>query len=391
VQPQLDYLLKDGQTRSSALLVQALLLTDAKIQGDTQLGLIIDGLKDDIEKAKRDQDPERLAVEIQYAAELINRSQLGTLPSQAELLKAVEQPALGAPSDQVVLMGGRTIGQYAVGMFLRDAKKANLDTKNLELLDEALRLLPGPALSTQLQQMLGRTALPEGTLQATVVGEDVSKYVGSVVTGRVETKTIQYGTQKLTIAKPVIGNVFANSERAIQELAKSQVGASLTEYQGQLPAELKVHGAFRGDIAKHLEQTPLFQSHLTAASAFAQAHAKWAADKSNINNQQMVRVGIRMMKYYARQLEREEIDQAAYDAALEAMNAMFEKSGAFKEQPIGRSGEITVYAPESLSYGGVLALAWLWSKHGGEFTLRDDLDKKLREQRLRHFRVESAA
>ena len=98
-----------------------------------------------------------------------------------------------------------------------------------------------------------------------------------------------------------------------------------------------------------------------------------------------------MMKYYARQMEQGKLGQAEYDAALEALNSLFEHSGIFTKREIGRLGAITVYAPESLSYGGVLALAWLWSKHSGDFTLNEDLEKTLREQRLRNFRTETAA
>ena len=57
--------------------------------------------------------------------------------------------------------------------------------------------------------------------------------------------------------------------------------------------------------------------------------------------------------------------------SLEALNRLFEHAGIFVKRDIGHLGAITVYAPESLSYGGVLALAWLWSKHSGDFTLND--------------------
>jgi hypothetical protein len=391
IKPQVDFLLKDGQVRSSALLVQALMITDTKTIGDWQLRTIIDGLKKDIEDAQKEQDPERLGAEIQFAAELINRSQLGNLPNPAELLKPVEKPVAGTPLDQVILMGQRVVGQVLVESLIADAVRAKLDAGNLQLLHTILRMMANPEQSAQLQQMLEKTALPEGSMLSTVVGEDVSKFVGSVITGRVEVKEVKYGTTTVSVAKPVVGNVFANSEQAILELAQSQQGVYLTWYQGQLPAALEEKGSFRSDVARHLAQNPLFSTHLTPGSAFAQAHAKWSAEKNVMNNQQIARVGIRMMKYYARQLEQKKMHQAGYDAALEALNNLFEHSGIFAKREIGQLGAIKVHAPASLSYGGILALAWLWSKHSGDFNLKDDLEKTLREQRLRNFRVESAA
>jgi len=81
----------------------------------------------------------------------------------------------------------------------------------------------------------------------------------------------------------------------------------------------------------------------------------------------------------------------AVNAALEALGTLFANSGVFAKREIGRSGSLKVYAPASLSYGGVLAWAWLWGKHSGDFNLNDDLEKTLREQRLRNLKVESAA
>ena len=389
IQPQVDFLLKDGQVRSSALLVQALMTTSISSIKDAQLARIVAGLQNNILDAQRTQDADHISLEVQFAAELINRSQLGNLPNLQELTQPLEKPAAGALVDNMVLLGVLSEARTMAALLAVDAAKNHADANNLRaLLTILISGAEGSAQNDQLRQMLARTALPEEKLSATLVGEDVSKYVGSVITGRVEVKEVRYnGKQTCTVAVPVVGNVFANSEQAIQSLAQSQQGMSLSWYQGQLPEVLEVQAGYQSQVARHLEKNPLFQAHLINHSALAQAYAQWAKDKTSVNIQQIARVGIRMMKYYARQMEKGDLKQADYDAALEALNSLFAHSGIFEGQKIGQLGALEVFAPKSLSTGGQWALSWLWSKHsnGDNFNLNDDMEKSQREQRLRHF------
>jgi hypothetical protein len=393
IEPQVEFLRADGQPRSSALLVQALLITDSAVfQDDPQLVMIIEGLKLDIEAARHDPNPERLSHEVVFTAELIGRSRWGNLPSLTELLKPLE-PVAEAQRDQVILVGQKLTGTTLIKALIQDAHAAGLNMANLKLLETVL-LSRSPAESNgNLQQLLARTALPKASLQATLVGErGVAEYVGSVITGRVEVKEIQLGKQKMFMPMPVVGNVFTHSEKEIDNLAQSP-RVSLTWYQGQLPGDFNTHRDFQKDIVRYLGKATLFRGHLATGGAWARAHASWKDKPADMNNQQMARVGITMMIYCARKLSAKEITQDQYDEALEALNKLFAEAEAFKGKAIGRLGETAIYAPASLSYGGKLHLAWLWSRHsrGEDFNLNSDLEKTLREQRLKHLSVASAA
>ena len=316
LEAQRQFLLKDGQVRSSALLVQALMATQAHAITDAALRETVMGLQAGL-KAAQAESPERLELEVNHVAEMIVRSQRNELPLQSLLTKTPAQAVAGRLDQVHLLLDAETRrALLATATELLNAQGLTPSLKaNLELIQGALTQ-PSltPEQSAQLQGLLELAALPEGSLLATTVGEDVSKYVGSVVTGRAEVQKLKQGTLSLEVAKPVVLNVFADSEQAIAGIATATRPVSYLNYTGKLPMSVKEAGNFYQDVARHLAgDNEIFGPHLGTQNALAQAYYQWRQDPSRANNQQMARVGIRMMKYYARQLESNRLSQKGYD------------------------------------------------------------------------------
>ena len=137
IEPQVEFLRQDGQVRSSALLVQALMITDTHAIKDSSLGKIIDELKQNITDARAQQGFDHLSLEVQYVAELINRSRLGNLPGPAELFKPLEKPAAEAPGDKLVFLAPSSHTGLINGL-IQDAHAKQLSAGNLEALKQIL-------------------------------------------------------------------------------------------------------------------------------------------------------------------------------------------------------------------------------------------------------------
>ncbi|NTV52242.1 MAG: hypothetical protein HGA76_04415, partial [Candidatus Firestonebacteria bacterium] len=358
----------------------------------------------------------RLEVENQFAADLILRSQLEQLKTPHERISS-EGPKQEA---NPILFLGTSEGQNTVHEAMAELKKhaerqpnlSLLMRDNLALLENILNQTQTQTLSTtlgnQLQRMFELSALSENEVYAASLGEEteVSKYVGAFTTGRVESTSVSFGKQTVQVATPMQGHLFARNVQAIEMFGKNRQALPFTWYKGQVRPLLAEHRDFQEEVYSPLVKGGFnfFAPFLSAAEPFAQAHAAFKAVPSDLNRQKLIRVGIKIMKYQARQVEGKtgqvKVDaQAIYDQALERLFEFYRESKLVGDkitlgETLGkttRGAEAKEIVVPVLSLGGTLACAWLWEKHGGEFTINDDLDQKLREKRLRNFRVESAA
>ncbi len=394
IEPQLQFLLKDGQVRSSAMLAQALLRTPLTGIANAQLRGTVAALQAGLRAAQAEsqQNPERMNAEVNHVTELLVRSREG-LHAEGLLLESAALPTAGVENEQVHLMiDAQTRTALLEGVRLLLATPA-LTPRVQENLAFFQRVLAQPTLTPQegahLQALLQAIALPEGVMQATVVGEDTSKLVGSLINGRVNQATVKYDGVAMQVAKPVVANIFANTEQAILNVAQSQQPILMTPFNGQLPERLAPVGDFMGQIGKALEGT-VFKEHLSSESALAQAYYREQLRPSKAHNQQLVRVMIRALKYTARELEKGRGDRGEFERSLEAMNTLIQTSKLFQGTPIGTLNGKTVYTASSLSYGGTLGYVWLFEQLPG-FQMSDALERTLRQQRLRNFRAETAA
>jgi hypothetical protein len=251
-----------------------------------------------------------------------------------------------------------------------------------------------PETSARLQKMLEILSLQEGDIQASVVGEDVSQFAGSMVNGRINViENIEFNGQIMSVAKPVVANVLASKAEdieALQNLPK-ETRVSVIEYKGTLSTLREKRGRISTDLGSVLSKADLFQGRLEPTRSLAQAYYRWHANKTDGNKRAIARTLIRMLKYEGRQVAADSTRQAEYDAALLAVNDLFRKSKLYRGVQAGRNGEIDLYLPTELRRGGQLAYVGLCRQMRGDFVLNEELEDLLRRERLRNFRMSSAA
>lgn len=276
------------------------------------------------------------------------------------------------------------------------AQAGTIMQENLRFLAEILsKAALSPGESARLQAMLQCVAMPEGQVAVVPIGEDVSKYAGGMVNGRVSVvENIIVDGQKVEMAKPVIASVLAKNRELLEEVGTSsaQGEVRVVSYQGKLPEMMEAQGNFAANIGCYLEKAGCLQERMAPTQALAQAYYHWHAKRSKRNHRRMARVVIRILKHEARAGGRDSNRQAAFNEAMEKVNILFRESPIFKKSVIlGRIEEDIIHAPRSLGTGGQLGFIWLWQKRSGDFILDNNLEDQLRRLRLRNFRMEGAA
>lgn len=404
VEGPLTALLEKGQAPASDKLVQALMNVKTDEVADAALRLSIAGLQAGIQQAQaeaeRTGDAERLYVEVSHAAALIIRSRERMLGNVLLATQAVTASGTQQAYDTVRMLADAAAQKEMIEAVAEMMKKAPANTAlraNLEFLRTVLgKTELGAEEGARLQRLLQAAGLPQDGMAVAPVGWDVTDYAGSLVNARVDVKTLTAGGMKLEVAKPVVATVLAPSEEAIRNLNRPEAGrstVSVIQYRGRLPETLKPAGNFRSEIAKYLADSAVFKDCLADEGALAQSYFKWRGHPDRRTNQRMARTLLRILNYEAKKLERDAARQADYDAALAAVNALFASSKAFAGESVkvGAVGDAEFTAPATLSRGGLWAYVALCGKHSGDFTVNEDLDKLLRQERLRNFRISSAA
>ncbi|NTV52241.1 MAG: hypothetical protein HGA76_04410 [Candidatus Firestonebacteria bacterium] len=425
IEPKFEFLRQDGQVPTPELFVQALLLTDKNKIEDKFLRMVMERLQTEIKEAHTDKNPLRYGVEHQFLANLILLSKEGKLPKAEHLREAPEilkevtgDDLVEVKADNLVLMSRLLIDQtLLLGLIEKAREGDNPIRANLEILLTFLRAAaPTKLQNAQVQALLVKIALPEDSVLTTVVGEDITKFVGAALNGRVDIlENFNHDRIPLQVPKPVLGKIFGNSAREIVEMAKSRkpISVSWVSEQVQPLPLLKMHSDFKEAIAKYLRDSVFFEKHLNAENKLAQTHAVWTANPNALNNQQMARVGIRMLKYQAAKLEKLKkmartgdataagalvLFQTDYDAALEALNQWFANSRIFDKLEMGSLGKLILFAPAykverqaeleipewSLE---VLGRLWKLHSHGDDFNLTPELENKQYERKLRRLGV----
>ncbi len=397
IKPQLDSRLKDGHVPSNAEMVQALLQIDKAGIREPLLLQTVTQLVQAVQAAGDSGQDERLRIEVNHVAELIIRSRKG-MPI-ASVNRPITVPENEAGLDQAHLLIDkltRKVMQQMITSLQGKAQAGTIVQENLKFLaailsQEALSL----GESARLQAMLQGTAMPEGQLAVAPIGEDVSKYAGGMVNGRVDVvENIVVGGQKVEMAKPVIASVLAQSCKLLEVLgtASAQGEVLVVSYQGKLPELIAAQGNFTANMGRYLEKAGYLQERMAPTQALAQAYYRWHAKRSERNHRRMVRVVIRILKHAARAGEKDAGRRVSFDEAMEKINILFRESPIFKKSVIlGQIAEDIIYAPRSLSTGGQLGFIWLWQKRSGDFILDNNLEDQLRRLRLRNFRMEGAA
>ncbi len=392
VEPELQYLLKDGQPCSSALLVQAFMRVDADRIGDTPLRLSLIGLQKALKAAQASRQTARWEAEVNHLVELLLRSEQGLDAARLMPMNAAV-PSGSEQQDEIqLLMDGVT--QKALLKLVTALQPLAATPALQNSLNAIGQALAVGSLSLEqsaaLEQVLENTALPEGRALTRLIGEDVSKHVGSMVNGRVHVQNIQSGGRSLELAIPVVADILAESARSVGAWSTLQQRVTCVRFTGRLPEQVPVTGNLASDLS-----TPLgggvFAGHFLPEGALAQAYYRWHRQPSTNTNQRLVRVLIRMMKYAAREVEAGRGNARIFSESLEHLNQTLAQSPVFSVRVIGYWNSNPVYVPESLSYGGQLGYIALYEKAPGEFQLSEEFEDGLRKQRLRHFRAETAA
>lgn len=426
VEKELTKLLDEGQTPTSDKLVQALRIVDTKETNipDPLLKRIIHILQERLDELEEDGNQEELAIEVNHIARLINRSRLNDFAdaTAAQPSQSVDQTS----NDQIHVLAGPVkimVQNLASDLAARlsNSTQSHLQT-NLKQVSQWLdQEKMGITESRQLQQLLAATTQNRST--AAVIGETVervasdqpgtSKAAGTVAFDKVDviSLTNEDGIE-MQVAKPIIANVIAKDKATIdklnQELNQDESTTAdevwLIPYQGYLPKPLKGNWItrilLRLNVYEYLQTSAVFGNKLglnqaiaqTALQVFSTGRARQRAIR------RLGRVLLRIMKVYVKNNGAAAFQtNDEFGNALKAVNQMVNQSRWVfgSSEVIGhyQEGEetIEVVAPVAFKTSEIEALEDLWNKMPGQFTLDEQAKRRIQKERLRNFRIESAA
>jgi len=413
VKEQLDQFTPAGHTPSSVELIQALqMIETGDLKSQPQLEAVVAALQSILAGLQAEQDgrdPQaalRAKSELGHIADLLVRI---SMKGKLTLGKIDADSAENTRDDLHPLLDDAT--RKKMQALLQACGKRKLADKNRLTVME--KFISGevmtPEEKTQLQLWL--QALAPAGVSRVELGQDKSRIparlVSSVVNGAVEQAEYQADEQQWEIAIPRVATLVSPTDEVS--------GKTLAiPFNGKLPQLLSAEyvSQFKKDLAA-LNQPGIFAEYFkdtqacrSPVNALAQAYQQWRADQDAKNidrakraRERLVRVLLQMMAVKTETLNKDEsgyIRDEQFLAGLMAINELMNASGIYKDNTLvigtirGAEGDQEIKMPADLKSGTLWRYVWLWQHHP-VFRLDDKLDGKLRQIRLRNFRISSAA
>jgi soluble cytochrome b562 len=398
LQTQVQSLLDTGQDPTTEALVETLRLVKVENLTDPLMRNLVGQLQAAIfsaqETVRRGGDPKYLRLEINHIADLIIHSRRAA-PALTGSLKIEMPQSVELYTDQAHWLFDAQARSGAIGMAdaLLQAAAGSPFLADLQFLQKVLAQGEvSKADSYQLLAMLETMTSLQSDTSAVLVGEDVTRYVGSLTWGG-RAQRFALGKKTLSVVEPAVSTVLAPDAEAIEQLNSGNLShqVSLVPFQGRLPERLAETGNFQRDLGRFLQTTPGFQGRLSPTQALAQAYYRWHGNPGEKNLRLLSRVLLRIMRNEAKRAEAQPEATAGYVAALEAMNHLFADSSVFRgNEKLGTYREATVHLPACFRQGEKLRYLALWRK-APDFIAARNVEMEMQRQQLLNFRTSGAA